>query len=319
MDGIRSRTTRFQHVVFADAINGARRAVDLASIAPTENETAIDVDDQAFLQWLFRLSGLDVRHYRNETLIRRLPACLRKLRVGNVALARAAITRNPQLAQEAMNAMLIGVSSFFRDSAVFDELAGHILPDLLRRGRPLRVWSAGCSDGQELYSIAMLLSELGAFLNAQSGGIEHGGAYYGGIELLGTDCRIDATRAAARGIYDSAALRGIALEKRTRHFEPIALNGRADRGQLWRVKAPLRAMVRWRTADLVTTVEPGPWDLILCRNAAIYLRPQAAIGLWQQLANAMARGGYLLLGKAERPLGTPSLSMAGHYLYRRTD
>jgi chemotaxis methyl-accepting protein methylase len=305
------RTGRYRHITFADAIDGAERAVDLAPAQVIEFDQAIDADEGTFLQWLFRRGGLDVRHYRTETLARRLPACLRKLRVANVGLARSALERNPQLIHDALGAMLIGVTGFFRDTTVFDELAGQVLPDLLRRKRLLRVWSVACSEGQELYSVAMLLAELGAG---------------GGVELLGTDCRVEATRAAALGAYDLNAVRAVSAERLARHFDCLPASGatsddhrQRERTGLWRVKAPLRAMTRWRTADVLTTIEPGPWDLILCRNVAMYLRCNASAALWNQLAGAIARGGYMVLGKAERAGGTSNLSGIGQYLYRRSD
>jgi chemotaxis methyl-accepting protein methylase len=143
-----------------------------------------------------------------------------------------------------------------------------------------------------------------------------------GIELLGTDCRMDATRAAAAGVYDSNRLTGVSGERLVRHFERIkhSANAGAKADQsLWKVKEALRRLTRWRTADVLRTAEPGPWDLILCRNAAMYLRPGAAADLWGRLSNVMTRGGYLVLGKAERPSGVGRLVAAGQYLYRRVD
>jgi len=309
------RTGRYRHITFADAIDGAERAVDLAPAQVIEFDQAINADEGAFLLWLFRQGGLDVRHYRTETLARRLPACLRKLRVANVGLARTALGRNPRLVHDALGAMLIGVTGFFRDTAVFDELAGQVLPDLLRRKRLLRVWSVACSEGQELYSVAMLLAELLGELGA---GV--------GVELLGTDCRLEATRVAALGTYDLNAVRDVSAERLVRHFDCIPASGatsddhrQRERTQLWCVKAPLRAMTRWRTADVLTTIEPGPWDLILCRNIAMYLRCNASAGLWTQLAGAMSRGGYMVLGKAERAGSASNLCLIGQYLYRRSD
>jgi len=310
IDHARWRTGRYRHIVFADAIDGADRALDLAPVETIEDHESIDINDGAFLHWLFRQNGLDVWQYRAQALGRRLPACLRKLRVTNISQAKAALERHPQLLEAAMSTMLIGVTSFFRDEAVFAELARIVLPELLRRKRPLRIWSVGCSDGQELYSVAMLLAELGSCE---------------GIELLGTDCRIEATRAAARGIYGESAIRAVSPQRLATHFDyDGAWQGVWDesnstgRAHQWRIKAPLRAMARWRTADLLTTIEPGPWDLILCRNAAMYLRCNAAAGLWAQLAGAMGRGGYLVLGKAERPAGASGLSSLGQYIYRRS-
>ncbi len=324
-EGMLRRTGRYRHVVFADAINGAQRALDLAPVPADECDTPIDAGDNAFLAWLFQRGGVDVRNYRAETLARRLPACLRRLRVTNVSQARAVLQKNPQLVNDALSSILIGVTEFFRDQNVFDELAQHVLPALLtskrRRGGSLRVWSVGCSNGAELYSVAMLLAELGAGLNIE----------LPAIELLGTDCRIEATRFAAQGVYDLQALEGVSSQRLDRHFAPVPMpidahsRGQQSRGQQsgtqdkrWRIVAPLRAMTHWRTADALATAEPGPWDLVLCRNTAMYLKSSAASALWNRLSNTLSHGGYLLLGKAERPGGAAGLACIGQYLYRRT-
>jgi chemotaxis protein methyltransferase CheR len=311
--GAVGRTGRYRHVVFADAIDGAQRALNLAPVPPDETDAAIDVDESAFLTWLFQRSGLDARNYRAETLARRLPACFRKLRVANIAQARATLQQQ-QRVNDALNSILIGVTAFFRDPSVFEELAQKILPSLLtgekrRQGSPLRVWSVGCSNGAELYSVAMLLAELGA---AQ-------GIPLPEVELLGTDCRVEATRFAAEGVYDSQALEGVSRDRLTRHFdpEPPTADSRSS-GQRKRIAPSLRAMTRWRTADVMSTAEPGPWDLILCRNTAMYLKSSAAAALWNQLSNALNQGGYLVLGRAERPGGADGLTCTGQYLYRRT-
>jgi chemotaxis protein methyltransferase CheR len=302
------RTGRYRHVVFADAIDGSGRAVNLAPVDGEEIDQALNEDQAEFLGWLFRKANIDVRQYRAETLSRRLPACLRTLRAGNVGVARLAIMRNPGLLHDALNAMLIGVTEFFRDGATFDALAQKVLPELLgRTGARVRVWSVGCSNGAELYSVAMLLSELGVTE---------------GIELLGTDCRIDATRAAAEGFYHPHGVTGVSDEKLARYFERVEGSDNlklSEDAPLWRVKEATRRAVHWRTADVLATVEPGPWDLILCRNAAMYLRPSAAADLWERLSNVMTRGGYLVLGKAERPSGISRLVSIGQYLYRRAD
>jgi chemotaxis methyl-accepting protein methylase len=302
------RTGRYRHVVFADAIDGAVRAVNLAPVDGDDINDALDANQAEFLGWLFRKANIDVRQYRAEAMARRLPACLRGLRVSNVESARLAIARNPALMNDALNALLIGVTEFFRDGAAFDALAKGALPELLARtGGMLRVWSVGCSNGAELYSVAMQLNELGVTQ---------------GIELLGTDCRTDATRAAAGGVYDLHGLTGVSEERLARHFEPVVYPGSAGaRGDrpLWTVKESLRRLTRWRRADVLRTLEPGPWDLILCRNTAMYLRPSAAADLLERLSNAMTSGGYLILGKAERPSGVGRLVSAGQYLYRRVD
>jgi chemotaxis methyl-accepting protein methylase len=174
-------------------------------------------------------------------------------------------------------------------------LSGHVLPLLAASRRRLRVWSVGCSDGPELYSVAMLLDDLGLLERC---------------DLLGTDCRPDAVERARGGLYDDADLRAVPPDLRARHF--------VHDGRHWRVNRRLRDAAQWRTGDILTVREPGLWDLVLCRNLAIYLQPQAASALWRQLEAAVGPGGVLALGKAERPGCTRQFSALGPCLYRRT-
>jgi chemotaxis methyl-accepting protein methylase len=192
--------------------------------------------------------------------------------------------------------LLIGVTSFFRDRAVFDVLERRVLPELARHRdqAPLRIWSAACSDGHELYSLAILAAEAGLLPRC---------------ELVGTDCRPEATYRARLGVYDEHAVRDLAPDRRQRFFN------REEDG--WRLVEPLRRAAQWRTSDVLTCPEPGHWDLIFCRNMAMYLRPTAAGKLWHDLERFLRPGGYLVTGKAERPLGAARLALVSPCVYRK--
>ena len=309
-----SHPARFRHVVFPDATGGYGRAVDVAPPPPpaesgggaprASGPEPLSPEAESFLRWLLARCGLDLRHYKPETLRRRLPPCLRALRARSVGHARSLLERHPQLAATALDALLIGVTSFYRDDTVFEHLRRDTLPDLLRRWRasaekrPFRVWSAGCSDGAELYTVAMLLVELGSLLPP-------------GVELVGTDCRPDALGRAATGAYEPAAVNGL----------PPLLLGRyfTFDGGRYHVQRALRATVQWRRANVLAAPEPGPWDLVLCRNVAIYLEPEQAAAMWASLAGVLRPGGAVVAGKAERPLGVRALRCSAPCVYRREE
>jgi len=90
-------------------------------------------------------------------------------------------------------------------------------------------------------------------------------------------------------------------------------------GSRYRLQRALRAAVRWRCGDALAAPEPGPWDLVLCRNVAIYLQPESAAVLWPSLATVLRPGGALVLGKAERPTGVADLVNEGPCVFRRVD
>jgi chemotaxis methyl-accepting protein methylase len=300
-----TRPNRYRHVVFTGGggiggggIGGAR----IVNLAPQPEprpdarlmRQELTEEEDAFIRSLFACAGLDANAYRPESLRRRLHACLRALRAGSILDARRTLAYNPSLVSVALNAVVLGVTSFFRDAAVYDQIAFNVLPALFRSGCPARVWSVGCSDGQELYSVAILLAELNLL---------------DGCYLLGTDCRGEAIQRARDGYYDAAALRNVPHAWVERYF-----HRQTDR---WRVVSSLRTAVQWRTADVTRVAEPGVWDLILCRNMAMYLRPEASGKLWELFERALRPGGYLVLGKAERPINARRLSPVGPCLYRR--
>ena len=106
-------------------------------------------------------------------------------------------------------------------------------------------------------------------------------------------------------------MRGVLPGKLMQHFRPLA------RGQ-WQVNEELRRACRWRCADALVATEPGRWDMILCRNMAMYLEPASADALWANLEANLAPGGVLVMGRAERPANAPRLTMIAPCIYRKS-
>ncbi len=301
MDGQAPPATMYRHVVFTEPITGFGPVVNFTpagSAAAIMEKASLTAEDASFVRWIFDEAGLHFRHYKTETLSRRIPACLRSLRVASITQARALIQRQPQLLQVALSALIIGVTSFFRDAAVFAAFRERVIPELAKglgdRTSALRAWSVGCSDGAELYSVAMLLGERGLLARSQ---------------LLGTDCRPDAIKQAAEGAFEPSAVQAVPRELLERYFE--------FNGSHWGARPELRNATRWRRANALAVHEPGEWDMILCRNMGIYLQPDAVGRLWARFETALRPGGFLVLGKAERPVGARSLSLFAPCIYRR--
>ncbi|MHB0956221.1 MAG: CheR family methyltransferase [Pirellulaceae bacterium] len=238
-------------------------------------------DAQRFVAWLLDRGGVDPACYRAAPLARRLGACLRFLRAPSIADARERLEREPERLSGAISALLVGVTEFFRDPSVFSYLENVGLFKLSAAGAGLRVWSAGCADGAELYSVAILLAER---------------RLLEGSTLLGTDCRADAIRQAERGLFEPARLESLDQRLRHTYFMPHRLG--------WQVGHRLRGATLWQQRDALTgppDEERQHWDLILCRNVAIYLKSAATARLWTTLIRSLRIGGILVVGKAERP------------------
>ena len=254
---------------------------------------ADSVEVDPLLVWLLRQAGLDPDTYRPASLQRRLPACLRQLRVATGAEGRRILEQRPELLPRILNVLLIGMTGFFRDPAVFERLPA-LLDELLRARSGLRVYSAGCSDGRELYSIAMLLEERGVLAHSR---------------LTGLDCRSEAIVRASEGRFPADDLEGLESQRRQRHF--------LAEGTGFRIKSKLRYGIEWRQGDLFTHRE-GACDLILCRNVMIYLRPHCGAAAWEGLHRQLAPGGFLVTGKAEKPPASFGLRPIAPSIYQKS-
>lgn len=269
----------------AARLPAGRRAVDPAPSGPTVS----------FARWVLHRAGLDAASYRAESLRRRVPACLRALKLRTEREAQQRIARHPELLPDAVSSLLIGVTGFFRDPDVFDALRRCVLPALARRRGQIRAWSAACASGCELYSFAILLAEAGLLDRAS---------------LLGTDCRADVIEQARAASCSIAVARGTGDRFFARYFEAAIAVG-------WRPIEELRRRADWKVADVLKVVEPGPWDIIFWRNTAIYLNPGPATLVYHRLVAELSPGGFLVLGKAERPPETLDVVPVYRCLYRK--
>jgi chemotaxis methyl-accepting protein methylase len=274
------------------ARRGAKGGVaDRGRVVSTCENSLVD----PLFRWLFKKAGISPGIYRPRTLDRRLDACLRRLKVNSGAAAKAFLESQPELMPEILDVVLIGVSSFFRDPNVFE-----VLRSTLERASggghgSFRVLSAGCAEGQELYSIAILLDELGILEPSR---------------LLGVDCRPAAVERARRGLFTPAQLAGVSAVRRDRYF---CLEGAG-----FSVREFLRCRTRWKVADLLHYSDNSRFDLICCRNVAIFLTPGGAATLWSRLSEQLVSGGFLVTGSAEKPPSQLPLLRMGPCLYRKS-
>jgi len=284
----------FQHIRFRGSIARDRFVLAHEPRLGREQEAPLSGDEESFLRFLFKEAGLDLYNYRLGTLKRRIPACLRVLYASSFTEARRVVQQKPALLAAAISTMVIGVTSFFRDGGVWEQLRSEVIPALLKGRYGLAIWCVGCSDGPELYSLAMMLAEMKLLQRCH---------------LLGTDCRADAIKKARAGQFDAAAIKSVPAELLARYFE--------EQEACWRVKVAIRDAIHWRRANVLTLHEPGVWDLILCRNMSMYLTPDASANLFPRLEMSLRPGGTLVLGKAERPFAASHLTSIGPCIYRR--
>jgi chemotaxis protein methyltransferase CheR len=260
--------------------------------------------------YVHRVSGIVIEPAKAYLVESRLGPMLERERASTylelVALAQR--DASGTLCTRIIDAITTNETSFFRDARPFELLAHKLVPDLLERQmgatRPrIDIWSAAASTGQEVYSIAMVLEEL----------LFDTGRY--GIRILGTDIS-DATLArASRGRYSEYELsRGLDSRRKERFFQPV------DRD--WQIKDRLRALATFRPLNLLARFRHvGTYDIIFCRNVAIYFSPQNRLSLFDRLVDQLRPGGVLIIGSTESLIGVTRRlerqSFHGAVYYRR--
>ncbi|HEX8936712.1 MAG TPA: protein-glutamate O-methyltransferase CheR [Sphingomicrobium sp.] len=197
----------------------------------------------------------------------------------------------PSLSQRVVEALLNNETYFFRDRAPFDMLQRHALPELAQRrqkSKRLRIWSAGCSTGQEVYSLSMLFSEEPDKWRGWS------------IDILGTDVSTVCVDRARSGAYSQFEVqRGLGINQMIKWFEECP-DG-------WRAAETLRKPVRFQVHNLLEQPpHPGDFDIVLCRNVLLYLSPEKKTLAFERIAGAMAEDGWLMLGAGETVIGQTS-------------
>ena len=196
--------------------------------------------------------------------------------------------KEPGLAGRVVEALLNNETYFFRDRAPFDLLARSALAQLqVRRGssRRIKIWSAGCSTGQEVYSLAMIFAEEPLKWAGWT------------IDILGTDVSESVVERARGGTYTQFEVqRGLGVSQMIKWFE--------ETQDGWRAAESLRKSVRFQVHNLLEQPpHPGAFDIVLCRNVLLYLNAATREKAFDRLASAMAPDGWLMLGAGETVIG----------------
>jgi len=196
--------------------------------------------------------------------------------------------REPSLATKVVEALLNNETYFFRDRTPFDLLSQAALPKLMQRRQPtkrLRIWSAGCSTGQEAYSLAMLFADDPQRWAGWT------------IDILGSDVSESAVHRAREGVYSQFEVqRGLGIAQMIKWFEEC------EGG--WRAIEPLRRVVRFQVHNLLEPApHPGEFDIVLCRNVLLYLNAERRTHIFERIASATASDGCLMLGAGETVIG----------------
>ncbi len=275
---------------------------------PTAGEPARPAEDDVatILQLLRKRSGVDFSKYRHATVIRRILRRMLLHRMDSYSEYVALLRATPGELDHIYDDLLIGVTSFFRDPEVFEELCTVGFPVLMRRrttDTPLRVWAAGCSGGEEMYSLAIALIE---FLEESKLDTP--------VQFFGTDLSEAAIARARTAWYPESIAKSVSSERLARFFV-------AERGG-YRIVKSLRDLCVFSRHDVANDPPFSHLDLISCRNVLIYFEPELQRRVLPVFHYALEPHGLLVLGTAEstRAVGELfELMSKRHRIYRRRD
>ena len=233
-----------------------------------------------------RRAGIHLDDTRDRFLAARMREHMNERGLAKAADLLGLVRRSNMEYEAFLERLLTQETSFFRYPSVFEALRQSVLKEMHARKfwenpRTLRVWSAGCSTGEEAYSIAITLAETLMFVEAWD------------IEILATDISTLALRRAEKAVYPKRALAGLTPEQLEAHFTRV---GTADE---WQVRPRIRRMVRVAPMNLAQPVYAGRMDLIFCMNVMIYFTEERRQGLVRAFYDMLNPGGYLVLGHAE--------------------
>jgi chemotaxis protein methyltransferase CheR len=234
-------------------------------------------------------SGLDLsadKHYLIES--RLLPLARKAGLPGISELVQKMKGGSTALVTQVVEAMTTNETFFFRDKVPFDHFRDAIMKEILqeRAGRKsVRIWCAAGSTGQEPYSLAMCLKEMGAALAGWR------------VEILATDLSQEVLEKSKAGIYSQFEVqRGLPIQMLVKYLK--------QNGELWQINADIRAMVQHRQLNLLHDFSQlGTFDVIFCRNVLIYFDQETKSNIFRRLAKALEPDGFLVLGAAETVVG----------------
>lgn len=260
---------------------------------------------KTFAQYILEISGIALEAGKEYLLETRLNPLLGKFGCSSYSelLKRSKTDFKKEIENHIIDAISTNETYFFRDKSPFQLLQHKIFPDLIDRrskagfGKPtIRLWSAANSTGQEIYSIAMTLLEMGVSPKDYN------------IKLFGTDISDAAIAQASYGIYNKFEVaRGLDQIRLRKYFDP-----QDDR---YKVKDELRAMVQFKKMNLMKPfVGVGKFDIVLCRNVMIYFTSDDRRKIYANIAKTMEPDGYLLIGSTESLVNDTDLFVSNKYL-----
>ncbi len=256
---------------------------------------------QDLLSYIETKTTFKCRRYKEKPLKRRIAVRMRALGLTDFCQYHNHIKENPSEIEKLLETLTINLSYFFRNPETFEYIKTSIFPILKEKRETLTFWSAGCAQGEEPYSLAILAQE-SSLLNK--------------VKIYGTDIDNHILKQAARGIYSTMALQYTPDHVKAHYFE------KTNDGL--RIAEKMRERVEFLNLDIFESPLFEPCDLIMCRNVLIYLDRDAQSIILKNFHNRLKRGGFLIIGKVELLIGIPEAELfevvsREEHVYRRKE
>ncbi|MFQ4141195.1 CheR family methyltransferase [Chlorogloeopsis sp. ULAP02] len=243
----------------------------------------VNPEFEALLHYLKQNCGCDLTGYKPDSLMRRFQRRMQQLGIENYTSYLQYLQAEPQECTPLLDTILINFSGFFRDRDAWEYLAHKIIPQIITNKQPqeqIRVWSAGCASGEEVYTLVMLLAEIL--------GIEQ---YLQRVQMFATDVDRDALRRARQGIYNENEVASIPSQLLSKYFE------QTEQGYVF--CSQLRRSIIFGRHNLAVDAPMSKIDLLVCRNVLIYLKRETQASIFVRFHFALNNQGLLFLGNSE--------------------
>ncbi len=232
---------------------------------------------------LKNVTNTNYTYYKQTTILRRIERRIVVTHSSNLQSYVDYLKGNQEEARTLAKEVLIGVTSFFRDADYFEVLKTRVISEIVKKGKAseqIRVWCAGCSTGEEAYSLAILFAEVMEELNIRRD-----------IKIFATDLDADSVQFAGKGVYGENIIEDVSVSRLSRYF--------TRRGTKYVVNHEIRTMIVFAQHNVFQDPPFGRLDLISCRNLLIYFQTVLQKNLFSIFHIALKDGGYLFLGKSE--------------------
>lgn len=244
-----------------------------------------------------RISKIDLTFYKRPQMERRIKSFMRSAEVKDYEEFICVLRENRDVLERFVLHITINVSEFFRNNNHWQKLSTDIIPDLIKQRNRIKVWSAGCSTGEEAYSLAILALENNLPLDGK---------------ILATDIDKGVLEKADIGLYSKKAVENVPAVYLKKYF--------TEQGDFYRINDKIKNMVTFKRQDLLKDIFDKGFDLILCRNVVIYFTEDSKNILYKKFSDALRAGGILFIGSTEqifqaKELGLLSIAI---FFYKKT-